>query len=74
MFTINFYFQISYTVADARIAEEHFFRGLPSNVFLAEARIQLLAMFEWNKVGVIFSEELSYARVGTWKYPWAYGI
>ncbi len=61
-------FQISYSVTDTRIGEEYFFRGLPSDLFLAEAMIQLLAMFEWNRVGVIYSEELSYARVGTVDY------
>ncbi len=59
---------MSYSVTDTRIREEYFFRGLPSDFFIAEARIQLLATFGWKRVGVIYSEELSYARVGTVYY------
>ncbi len=65
VFTWLYFFQIAYSLTDMNFHEEHLFRGLPSDLFLAEAMIQLLATFEWNRVGVVYSEELSYARVGT---------
>lgn len=45
------------------ISGEHYFRGLPSAIFVAEATIQLLVSFGWNRIGVIYSDESPYAMV-----------
>ncbi len=57
MYTYDWPLQVTYGASGAVIDEEQFFRGIPSSQFIDEATIELIAMFGWSRVGVIFSKE-----------------
>ena len=54
-------FQVSYGATDTLLNYRYFYRNLPSDQFLNEARLILLVKFQWYKVGTLASED--YAKV-----------